>query len=242
VDVSPTRLESARFLCAGTSIELHALDFVAQGLPEGLGPFDVVFCTDVLEHVHSVPQAISGLKQALAPASDSYVYVSLFNGWHPSCVRSEPHYGVPGLVLLDPEDAREIWYGLRSGLQSTLDYEVQEWPEYATLKALAAQNRLRLELFGDDRVTALRTRGAFWRGYVRRLEALGREVRGDLARLALPPGSRDLIEGRFEAYGRRWVEAHGAFADAEPRLPEDAVLDFYMTWYAQPLRFWLRHA
>jgi hypothetical protein len=60
--------------------------------------------------------------------------------------------------------------------------------------------------------------------------------------VALPPGSRDLIEGRFQAYGRRGLEAHGAFAETEPRLPEDAVVDFYMTWYAQPLRFWLRHA
>jgi 2-polyprenyl-3-methyl-5-hydroxy-6-metoxy-1,4-benzoquinol methylase len=241
VDVSATRLETARLLCAGTAIDLRVLDFVAQGLPEGLGPFDVVFCTDVLEHVRSVPQALSGLRQALAPGASSYAYVSLFNARHPSCVRSEPHYGVPGLVLLDAEDAREAWHAVRSGLQSTLDYEVYDWPEYGGLKALAGERSLRLEPI-ENREAIVRTRGAFWRAYARRLEDLGRGLRRDLARLAMPPRHHDLIQRAFEAYRRTWLDAHHAFADAESRLAEEAVVDFYMTWYAQPLRFLLRHA
>jgi 2-polyprenyl-3-methyl-5-hydroxy-6-metoxy-1,4-benzoquinol methylase len=240
VDVSATRLASARLLCAGTAIDLRLLDFVAQALPEDLGCFDVVFCTDVLEHVHSVPHAFSGLKQALAAGADSYVYVSLFNGRHPSCVRSEPHYGVPGLVLLEPGDAREVWLGVRSGLSSRLDYEVHEWPEYGALKALAGQRSLRLEPL-EDREAILGTRGTFWRDYARRAEDLGRGVEEDLARLAMPARHRDLIQARFQEYARTWREAHQAFAEAEPRLPEEAVVDFYMTWYAQPLRFLLRH-
>lgn len=241
VDVSAERLESARRLCAGSGIDLRVLDFVAEGLPEGVGLFDVVFCTDVLEHVRSVPRALSGLKRALAPGAGSYAYVSLFNGRHPSCVASEPHYGVPGLVLLDPEDAREVWNAVRASLSSTLDYEVHEWPDFATLQALAAERSLRIEVL-EDRAAILRGRRRFWRDYERRLEDLRGSVRAGLGGLEMPPGHRELVLGRLEEYGRVFLEAHRAFAAAEPGLSGDEVVGFYMTYYAQPLRLLLKHA
>ena len=66
-------------------------------------------------------------------------------------------------------------------------------------------------------------------------------MRDALGRLTLSPRHRGLILYAVEAYGRTFREAHEAFAAAQPGLPEDAVLDFYMAWYAQPLRFLLRH-
>jgi 2-polyprenyl-3-methyl-5-hydroxy-6-metoxy-1,4-benzoquinol methylase len=241
VDISAERLASARLLCAGSGIDLRVLDFVTEGLPDGLGPFDVIFCTDVLEHVASVTQAAAALKRALAPGPGSFAYVSLFNGRHPSCVRAEPHYGVPGLVLLDPKDAREVWYSVRGSLQSTLDYEVGEWPDFGSLKSLAAGLSLRLELF-EDRRAILRTRASFWGGYTRRLEELQAAVRREVAALALSPLHRALILDQLEDYGRTFRAAHQAFAAAQPGLPEEDVLNFYGTYYAQPLRFLLRHA
>ena len=241
VDISNERLDSARGLCAGSGIELHVLDIATEGLPEGLGPFAVVFCTDVLEHVRSVPDALSTLKRALAPGAGSFAYVSLFNGRHPSCVRSEPHYGIPGLVLLEPDDAREVWHGVRGSLKSALDYEVNEWPAFGALKAMAADRSLRLEPL-EDRRSILDARATFWRDYIRRLEELEVAVRGELAGLAISPGHRHLILDRLQDYGRTFRADHQAFAAAQPGLPEEGVVEFYMTYYAQPLRFLLRHA
>jgi SAM-dependent methyltransferase len=241
VDVSPTRLATARQLCEGTGIDLRLADIADGGLPDGIGPFDVVFCTDVLEHVRSVPRAMAGLKRALAPGPDAYAYVSLYNGRHPACVTSEPHYGVPGLVLLHPEDAREVWHAVREHLGSALDYEVFEWPAYGDLADMAAAAALRL-IPREDRRSILRRRARFWRDYPGRLRTLEAEVRAALDRLPLSPRHRGLIQYSVDAYGRAFREAHDAFAAAEPGAPEDTVLDFYMTWYAQPLRFLLRHA
>jgi SAM-dependent methyltransferase len=241
VDISETRLASARELCAGTDIDLRVLDVVAGALPDGLGPFDVIFCTDVLEHVSSVPDALTALERALAPGAGSYAYVSLFNGLHPSCVRSEPHYGVPGLVLLDPGDAREVWHAVRGGLQSSLDYEVHEWPAFGTLRALAGERSLTLEPL-EDRHAILRARRTFWLDYARRQEELEAGVRRDLEPLHLSPRHRDLILDRLQEYGRAFLEAHGLFAASLPTVSDEQLVSFYMTYYAQPLRFLLRRA
>jgi SAM-dependent methyltransferase len=232
LDVSEERLASARRLCAGTGIELLAHDVVG-GLPEGCLPFDVVFCTDVLEHVSSAPRALRAIAAALAPGTSSYAYVSVFNPRHPSCVAAEPHYGVPGLVLLDPPDARAVWLSVRDGLGSALDYEVSEWPDFPSLAAAAAEAGLAVRVL-DGAPPGRR----FWRGYEERMEDLLATVRTGLAGLSLSAAHRDLLTARVSAYARRYLADHEAFASA----PEEAAAGFHATYYAQPLRVVLRRA
>jgi SAM-dependent methyltransferase len=104
VDLSEARLVSARKVCVGKPIDLLRSDVASDAIP---GTYDVVFCTDVLEHVPEWSRIIDQIRGALAPGGSAFVF--LHNARQPSSVRSEPHYGVPGLVLLPRAQAAEVW-------------------------------------------------------------------------------------------------------------------------------------
>jgi 2-polyprenyl-3-methyl-5-hydroxy-6-metoxy-1,4-benzoquinol methylase len=238
VDVSEGRLASARILCEGRGVELHAVDLLEQGLPEGVGPFDVVFCTDVVEHVPSAEALFRALPPLLA-GPRAVAFVSYFNGLHPSCVLKEPHYGVPGMVLLPLEDARALWLSVRESLKSGLDYEVFHWHEYTEVKRLAAAAGMRIAPYLDV-AAVLRDRHGFWKDYARTASKLEVEVLEGVARLEASDAEKASLRAALGAYLRRFEEAHAAFEAQGGRIPETDVLDFYLTYYAQPLRFFLR--
>jgi len=123
VDVSEDRLSSARMVCTGERVEFLRLDAALDPIP---GSFDLIFCVDTLEHVSDWRRLILHAVRALAPGGR--VFLSLHNARHPSSVLSEPHYGVPGLVLLPTREAAALWGRVRGGLGSEVDYDVAAWP------------------------------------------------------------------------------------------------------------------
>ena len=133
IDFDPRRLESARRVGLGRKqLEFLQLDASTEPLP---GTFDTIFCNDVLEHVSDWRQLLRHAATALAPGGT--MFLSLHNARQPSVVLSEPHYGVPGLVLLPPADAAACWYRVRAVVGGTLDYEVTSWPLYLDIASSA---------------------------------------------------------------------------------------------------------
>lgn len=81
---------------------------ICQPLPGKLKKkFDVITCTDVLEHVLDVPSTINNII-ALA-AYGSYIYLEIPNRYHVNNVLSDPHFGLFGITLLDRDDAMEYF-------------------------------------------------------------------------------------------------------------------------------------
>ena len=113
VDVDDGRLAGARRLLGAHALSRGATvlraDILEEDLPPGLGPFQAILSTDVLEHVPSVPRLLDGVRRHLAPAPGSYGLLSVGNKLHPGNVLSEPHYGVPGMVLLPRAQAEALF-------------------------------------------------------------------------------------------------------------------------------------
>ena len=54
----------------------------------------------------------------------------------------EPHYGVPGMILLPFEDARNLWHEVRGKYNSKVEYTVYHWPSYWDVMKIALVKRL----------------------------------------------------------------------------------------------------
>jgi SAM-dependent methyltransferase len=91
----------------GVEADLRRADLTERSLPSELGRFDLILCNDVLEHVTDVEAAISNLDQLMA--SDARIFLEIPNGNAIHYVRSDGHYKLPGITLLDYEDAR-TWH------------------------------------------------------------------------------------------------------------------------------------
>jgi 2-polyprenyl-3-methyl-5-hydroxy-6-metoxy-1,4-benzoquinol methylase len=99
-----------------------------------LGQFDIIFCTDVLEHVSDLQTAIGNLCRLLKNTPEAFVYVKLRNYQHPENVLHEPHYDLPGMVLLPPEWAHKYFDYCQA--DRGLHYEVNEWKSFFEYQAL----------------------------------------------------------------------------------------------------------
>jgi SAM-dependent methyltransferase len=94
-----------------------------------LGQFDVIFCSDVLEHVANPSLAIKQICSLLKDTAEAFAYVKLRNFQHPQSVRHEPHYDFPGMVLL-PQERAQAYFDLYRP-DPKLDYEVQHWMSFS---------------------------------------------------------------------------------------------------------------
>ena len=109
IDNNPVVFETAPLLLSdyGVEADLRRADLTKRSLPEELGKFDLILCNDVLEHVPDVGAAIANLEQLMAVGAR--LFLEIPNGNAIQYVRSDGHYKIPGITLLDFEDARS-WH------------------------------------------------------------------------------------------------------------------------------------
>jgi SAM-dependent methyltransferase len=108
IDTNPRVLELAPLLLADYEVEarLERVDLIDEAVPSRLGRFDVIICNDVLEHVPDVEQAVRNLGSMLVEGGR--VFLEIPNGNAVKYVRSDGHYKIPGITLLDFDDARQL--------------------------------------------------------------------------------------------------------------------------------------
>jgi len=108
IDTNPRVLELAPLLLSDYEVEarLEQVDLTDPAVPARLGRFDVIICNDVLEHVTSVETAVGNLSSMLARSGR--VFLEIPNGNAVKYVRSDGHYKIPGITLLDFGDARRL--------------------------------------------------------------------------------------------------------------------------------------
>ena len=239
VEISEGRLRSAGRLTKGTHVEFLAMDIARDDLPGGFGPFDVVFCIDTLEHVSSAEATLAAIGKHLAAGPRSRAFVSVFNPRHPSNVSAEPHYGVPAMVLLPRDDARDLWNDVRGAFGSSLEYEVSDWVPYRELAGILRRVGLASSLFVDSHPALDRSR-PFWAGFRERIDELEARVAAGIDGLRTRPALRELLRARLRRYCAGYLQDHEDLASTAD-APDAALLDFYMDYYAQPIQVVLRH-
>jgi len=227
LDTSEERLVSARMVCADSGVEFLKAD-AREELPD---EFDLILCTDVLEHVPGWARVVERIAKALAPAGAAFI--SLHNSRHPTTILSEPHYGIPGLSLLPFSEAAPLWARVRGALGNALDYDVYEWPSYTELATIARS----LGFTPTPWTDSAWMRAPFWHGYQDRRDALLCNVATALDRLTLPPADASHLLRAVSSYCELLVQNHERFERTVNNR-----LEFYMLYYAQPINVLLRQA
>jgi SAM-dependent methyltransferase len=109
-----------------SQIRIMNKDIVNPDTWKSLGQFDIIFCDNVIEHVHSPEGLVSAVGSLLK--TGGYFYITAPNAYSFGMLRSECHYGLQGASLLDPNDAAVMLSFVRG--QKT-EYDVSFYYDYA---------------------------------------------------------------------------------------------------------------
>jgi len=109
---------------------LRYQDALEPGIEDRLGQFAAISCNDVAEHVDNVEQLFRNVAALLAPGG--MVYVEVPNRESIDFVRSDGHFGLLGITLLERREA--ILY--QSSQFPGTDYDVGEYLDYREYEAL----------------------------------------------------------------------------------------------------------
>jgi 2-polyprenyl-3-methyl-5-hydroxy-6-metoxy-1,4-benzoquinol methylase len=228
IDVVEDKLVSARRLCGRRPVEFRNVDVLEEDLGE---TFDVVLCTDVLEHVPDPARMLRRIFEHLSPSRNAFACVAVFNKLLPRNVVSEPHYDVPGLILMPHEEAAALWREVRSAYHSNLDYGVYHWHTYEEYVAMARAAGIPLRPYqGPALVRSALPEMRAWEATFGRLEE---DLERKLATSPLSASRRARVQELAAAYLARARADHAERLREEPsQLDLDAL---YFRYYAQPL-------
>ncbi|BDG06520.1 class I SAM-dependent methyltransferase [Anaeromyxobacter oryzae] len=227
VDVADHRIVAGREMCRDKPIELRNANILEEDLGE---TFDVILCTDVLEHVPQPDRLLRRIGDHLEPSERSFACVSLYNKFYPRSVLSEPHYDVPGLILLPYEVASALWAEVRAAYRSKVEYEVFHWHSYSEYEAMARAAGLRMRPYhGEDAVNAAVPEMSRYAEALSRLES---DVEAKLRASPLPAARAEQLRGTVAAYLEDARRDHAACLRA-PTTERYAAL--FAKYYAQPL-------
>ncbi len=93
-------------------VAVHDRSMEAPHAEEGDGPFDVVFCEEVLEHVKDLDAAIATLARCIGPTGVGYI--TMPNGYALQSVLADPHLQLFGIALLDRFAAQPLATALKN--------------------------------------------------------------------------------------------------------------------------------
>jgi 2-polyprenyl-3-methyl-5-hydroxy-6-metoxy-1,4-benzoquinol methylase len=133
VEIDQARYETARMNLGGVrgegcQLEVYNNDILNGAFIRTLSTFDVIFCLDVIEHVPDPRLLVHHLSSLLAKEPEGFIYLKVGNPFCYKNVLAEPHYQIPGLVLLPHELAKAFYQA--SCPHDGLNYSVQSWHSY----------------------------------------------------------------------------------------------------------------
>ena len=230
VDIDEGRLSSGMLLVGEKNITLLNIDILSADLPPQYGRFDTIFATDVLEHVGNPSLFFARLKRLLSSADGSFAFLSLFNRYCFQNISSEPHYNVPGMILLEHDTARELWNEVRDAMHSTLEYEIGHWHSFEEYAAMADKVGLELTLFGKCTFETL------LHDYPKTIADFRQDVWKRIDGLPASERSKQSLYVALGAYCSMYEEDHRRYAAGT--CDKSALIDKY---YRQPLYMLCRH-
>lgn len=127
VDRNPARLDALRKQCP----EIQSRIADAEHLPFESGSFDAAVLQDVIEHTAAPRDVIMEIARILRPGG--WLYLSTPNRNSLLNFFSDPHFGLPGISVLDSSDIRKVLHRLRPE-----DAERDDLAELLPLDALQA--------------------------------------------------------------------------------------------------------
>jgi glycosyltransferase involved in cell wall biosynthesis/2-polyprenyl-3-methyl-5-hydroxy-6-metoxy-1,4-benzoquinol methylase len=97
---------------------------ICDPLPDALKRtrFDLITCTDVLEHVLDLSKAFENIKSLMAEGG--HLYLEVPNRYHVNNILSDPHFGLFGITLLNRDEAIRYCEAVRG-----CDFSVGEYYE-----------------------------------------------------------------------------------------------------------------
>ncbi|MDM8542683.1 class I SAM-dependent methyltransferase [Desulfococcaceae bacterium HSG9] len=229
VDIDENRINSAKMLIGDKKIDLLTLDIVQHDLPEEYISFDIILATDVLEHVSDVKQFFCKIKRHLSQHNDdSFAYVSVFNKFCFHNIISEPHYNVPGMILLDYADAKNLWYHVRSKLNSTLEYEVFHWHTFEEYAEFCDNWGLELLPLGD--YSNIEHSDIFTEDFKNKIDQFNSELKERIDNLLAANEFKIKLKDRLTLYCDEFSEDHHNYNGSH-----DNALYLYLKYYMQPM-------
>jgi SAM-dependent methyltransferase len=108
-----------------------------------LGQFDLITCSDVIEHVDDVPRSLATLASALAEGGS--LYMAIPNRRSPQFIRSDPHFQLFGIVLLPRPSARRYHFAVTAWPH----YDVGDYFELDEYRSLLEGHGLTVEVINE---------------------------------------------------------------------------------------------
>ena len=238
IDISEKRLEKAKKFCQGKPIRIQNHNILENNIGE---TFDVILSTDVMEHVPDPGKLFQQLYTHLNKNKDAFIYLSLFNKYHTNNILSEPHFDIPGMILMPFAEAEELWHQVREDYKSKLDYEVYHWHSYWEYRQMAEQTHLDMIPFQNDAIISASIHTI--NNYKNISEKFVTAFKEKLTASPIPPRYRDKINGYVNAYLEEFHKEHEDFLATGPRDADQQtkIKYLFLKYHAQPLMMICKH-
>ncbi len=185
-----------------------------------VGPFDLIVCDNVLEHVADPSAAVECLSPLLAVGGGLYIAVP--NPFAPEQVRSDPHFAIAGITLLERDLAERYFRAL--GMQG--EYTVgryatsEQYFAWLAAAALDARYATRTTFFGEQ-----------FRSEIGDVERIAAAITGTSTDLTRRLSALTLPEDLQRALGDAIREYEEGFRRDVIRAPDQSGRALLMEWY-----------
>ncbi|KGM55122.1 hypothetical protein N800_00390 [Lysobacter daejeonensis GH1-9] len=196
IEIDPTLAEYARLNLGPQGDRIKCLDVLTCNLDE-LGTFDLILCSDVIEHVGDPDAMVAIAARLLRPGGTFVLQVPNKDSIHQ--VIADGHFRIAGLTLLSRQEGRELKRQLQ-GWDDPYEHMGEHLPSAHYVARMRSSGlEVSLEPGASDPSRALSTFG----------EACGK-IDYLLAHGSLSWFTRRELSRAFSDYGQRFLAAYGA--------------------------------